>query len=221
MVRLGFLWSLAFILGACGGSSKKSSTDVTNKARASGDVLRSLDCSVGGGAGDNQALALAGDEEIRRVPAEDLMVLQGKAVISFCDIMRANPEAKLGLFMFTSPSCYKCQKWIETVAGGLGALGNTVLPVAVVAESQSALSEADLDELKEQVASDIIWVRDPGRDVWKFFATDADAQARLVPTILEMDTAARGFVVEDTALEAKNLIDHANTALGLGLGSGS
>ena len=225
VVYLGVLGLVTCFTSACGSKSSKGSPSEKNQPRSSGDVLRSLDCSsAAGAAAGNEAtltLTVADAPELRKVPAEDLVVQEGKSVVSLCDILRANSEAKLGLFMFTSASCYKCQQWIATVAGGISGQGNAVLPVVIMAESPVVISDADMDELKEQVASDAIWVRDPGLDVWKFFSASDDAQARVVPTILEMDTATRGFLVEDTALEAKDLIERANSALGLGLGSGA
>lgn len=207
---------------ACGGGSKSSQG--SGSRRGSGDVLKSLDCSAssdgGGQAGSELTLGLLASQELRHVPAEDLMLLEGKSIVSFCDIMRANAGAKLALFMFTSASCYKCQKWIEKIAGGLGEYGNTVLPIAVVSESNLKMSDTDLEELKEQVAPDLIWVRDPEKAVWSFFAPVDDPQKRVTPALLEMDTAARGFLLDDTALEAKDLVEEANTNLGLGLGGG-
>lgn len=222
---IAFIWSLTLFLGACGSSSKPGAG--RDKKVQSGDVLRSLDCSGSGGgasdAGDEALLGLttADSVDLRHVPAEDLVVAQGEAPVSLCEIMRANGDAQLGLFMFTSPSCYNCQKWIEKIGSSLGDFGNKVLPVAIVVASTSVLTEASLEELKEQVAKDVIWVRDPAGEVWDFFATQDGTGLKVNPLVLEMDAAARGLVVEDTELGTKELVDRANETLGLEVGSGS
>lgn len=215
------LWGLlvALLAVGCGSQSKKSTP---TPPASSGDVTRALNC---GGEqeveGEELTLADTGDGSRRRVPAEDLVVQQGEATISLCNMMRANPDSELGLFFFTSAGCFKCTTWIQKVAAGLEPYGNKVLPVAIVSNSLSALSDAEIDEIKEDAAPDFVWVRDPAGEVWNFFAPDQGAIQKIVPMVIEMDRGARGFSLEDTGLEAKDLIDQATEILGLDLGDGA
>lgn len=221
------LWTLLVVLMAigCGSGRKKSgSTLPGDTARSSGDVTRELNCG-GEKADEGEELALIDDDgsvaEPRRVPAEDLIVQEGKASISLCNMMRANPDSQLAMFFFTRASCFKCSSWIQKVAAGLEPYGNKILPVAIVSETPTILSDADIDALKGEVAPEFIWVRDPDGEVWDFFAPDQGASQRMVPMVLEMDTGARGFALEDTGLEAKDLVDQATKVLGLDLGEGA
>ena len=219
--RMVTLWGLlaALVVVGCGSGGKKSPITPSS---SSGDVARELNCS---GEQENEPeqleLADTGDVELRRVPAEDLIVQQGQATISLCNMMRANPDSKLGLFFFTRASCFKCTSWIQKVAAGLEPYGNKVLPVAIVSDSPAILSDADIDEIKEDVAPEFVWVRDPDGEAWQFFAPDQGASQRMVPMVVEMDTGARGFSLEDTGLESKDLIDQATEILGLDLGDGA
>lgn len=223
-LTLGGVLALLLAVGCGSGSKKSGTTPTTGTAKGSGDVTRELNCSGEKGGGDAEQLALVeegGGVELRRVPAEDLIVQQGKAPVSFCDMMRANPDSQLGLFFFTRASCFKCSSWIQKVAAGLEPYGNKVLPVAIVSDNAAVLSDADVDEMQEEIAPDFVWVRDPDGEAWQFFAPDQGASERMVPMVIQMDNGARGFSAEDTALEAKDLIDQATKALGLDLGEGA
>jgi hypothetical protein len=222
------LWTLLVGLVAIGCGSKKSGSTVpSGTAKSSGDVTRELNCTGDKTtkAEDAEELALIADDEgnvePRRVPAEDLIVQEGKASISLCNMMRANPDSQLAMFFFTRASCFKCSSWIQKVAAGMEPYGNKILPVAIVSESPSILSDADMDALKGEVAPEFVWVRDPDGEVWDFFAPDQGASNRMIPMVIEMDGGARGFALEDTGLEAKDLIDQATKVLGLDLGEGT
>lgn len=221
------LWTLLVLLTAigCGSGNKKSGSTVPGgTGKSSGDVTRELNCG-GDKADDGEELTLIDDDgsiaDPRRVPAEDLIVQEGKASISLCNMMRANPDSQLAMFFFTRASCFKCSSWIQKIASGLEPYGNKILPVAIVSETPSILSDADIDALKGEVAPEFIWVRDPDGEVWDFFAPDQGASQRMVPMVIEMDTGARGFALEDTGLEAKDLVDQATKVLGLDLGEGT
>lgn len=211
LMLLGLGFSL-FLATACG---RDQGSEAAALGPRSSDLMRAIDCGAGASLSLQDATAADGENDLRHVPALDVLVGRGGAEVSFCDLLKESGK-QLAIFQFAGIKCHSCLSWVEDVNAELGPYADAVLPVTIIIDDQVLLNDTEMASLKDEVAPDAVWTRDISGKAWSFFAPQGDSNAASPLTIV-MDRAARGFFTSDAALTAGDLIDAANTSMSAGV----
>lgn len=212
LVRHGVVWLvLGMCLGFLGCGGSKSPIAPIKGGRTSGDALAPLDCR-------EEGLNLTLEQgEIRHVPAEELAGRLEDGAVSFCGVMRSNPDAKLALFQFTSLECYGCQKWIERLYDEIEKYGLDIIQIPVLTGKTDRVSAEDMKALKANLAPEALWMRDSTGELWKFFTPDPTLGEQVQPLTVAMDAGARGFFCIEQSFGLKQFVETSNTLMKVGL----
>lgn len=195
---------VASLLGACGVESGGKAV----KDAASADQVPLTRC----GADADLALLTAAESEpqLRRVPARDLLLLDGDADASLCDVMRAHPR-RVTIVQFFSVTCFSCMDWIRGLSHELAASSwsASVQPLVVMTDAVSAVSLDKAIKLKDEIAPDAYWVHDYYGQLRRFFVPGDEPQpaGKAVdrPLLVVVDPEERGFYSEDASLDVAAL----------------
>ena len=95
-------------------------------------------------------------------------------------------------------------------------LSGSVLSVPIVVDSQDELTDAEVQDLKADVAPNAWWVRDVDRGVWNFFSLTPDENVS--PLTISMDWAARGFYCNQKDTPTATLLQLSDQLMGLKVG---
>lgn len=207
-----FIGAALLLITACGAAEDNRGP----RAVQTDDLNAALYC----GKTDTAAAGLGlEDAAMRRVPADQLRVLDGATQTTMCDVMRKAGK-KLALFTFVSTKCYPCMKWAEMVSASLTEkkLNGDVMSVVVMTDSIQDLSVEDAKRLKADVAKKSTWIHDYYGDMWSFFGLDTwvpGTEPTIKPLTIVMDADARGFFTEDTTNDAAAIVAQANAVMTL------
>jgi hypothetical protein len=211
--KLIFRLSMVFVLlgaVACGDDKPQSGS------RGSDDLTarKVIDCRQ-----EVAELRLLDDEAdpaLRRVPANDLYVMQNGLATSLCDLVKESGGQTLTSFQFVSMKCFSCLKWAEATSAE-AAKYSDVLHVVIVTDNVDDLSAEELATLRAEVAPSSVWVRDQDLALWQFFSTGDDPLAPTSPLTVLMDYAARGAALTDSDMKLSDMVQWANEKMELAI----